>query len=366
MPGTFLERSSLTLSAPSFLNGKAVVAWYGHIREDLLKTGPDLANFLAQPLVRRDQGSIDWHAALEGEPVRVSLLPPQEREAAQAKALALRQAILSRAQALSASGSPDDRLLGTFMAEAMAHPEAQELFVVGGSVVSALWGHEAGLPPPPPPPAPPPPPPRRRPPSAKGLLLLTATGVLAGIILVLAAAFLILPEALYPLAYLFGGQGPVAADAAREAQARGDLYDRRLAYLKDRGSCLVIPGGSPGAPYAFLEGCWELQGQGFLNSETGEAVKLSFCYKSGTAEIVLKGPGVPGGECKAGAQAALTGRGLSVSSGSEPSCQGGRTFPPISISCEPGKPEGASARCALRERNWEGSDFKDIPVSIRK
>ncbi|MDR2338825.1 MAG: hypothetical protein LBF40_01605 [Deltaproteobacteria bacterium] len=381
MSRNLIDKSSLSGSSPSFMDGKAVVAWYARIRDELAKA-KGLADFLAEPVIKRQEDCIEWYTSVEGEPIPVTHLPPDQREAAETTAKEKREAIMAYGGTLRASGDPARRQLGVFMLEAVANPSVFELFGVGNSVVAALWGHDAARsllpkgPSPydaPPEPEPEPEPvvakPKGPPLSAKKFFLILATGFITGLVLILVVTFALRPRLLFALNYVFHDPrselGAVMRDKTKASGAQADLYSERGAYLDRRGSCLIIP-KDPAAPYAFAEGCWKVVDQAFLNSETGEPASLSFCYEGGAAEIRIEGQGAPGGGCKAPADISSPYGDISVEAKSEASCGDGKSFPALAISCKPGKQAGWVADCVLKEKNWEGADYPDIPITPRK
>ncbi|MDR2405532.1 MAG: hypothetical protein LBE27_04080 [Deltaproteobacteria bacterium] len=373
MPRSLINKSSLSGSSPIFLNNKAVVAWYGPIQEELKKS-KELKDFLAEPVVLRQEDTIEWYSSLDGTPQRVRDLPPEEEAVAQGEIEYLLGLFKEQAEKFRASQDFQMKQKGIFMLEAVSHQEVLDFFKIANSYTATLWGHSSArslyyplgrvaqepaeeLPPPPPP---------KTPISLKKFSLLMATGLITGLALILALGFIFFKEILFSLNYLVHMPGPPSSEILsynRDMETeRAKLYEEKLRYLESHQSCLIIPKDDK-AGVNFLKGCWQIPDTEFLNSESGELAKLSFCHSDGKTQLKVQGGSL---SCQADARASLGNGRLTIDSQSELSCGSGKSYPQLSISCEPGAVAGTTAKCSLLEKNWEGKDYSPIPVNPKR
>lgn len=374
---SLINKSSLSGSSPIFLNNKAVVAYYGPIRQELKKI-PELLDFLAEPVVKRDEDTIEWYSSLDGTFLRVHDLPPEEQALAFQKINEKSTLFWEHAERLKESRDIKTKQLGLFMQEAISHLDVCDFFIANGTPTASLWGHTqaesffyphgpiaAQVPvveEPPPPPPPPPPKPKLNI-SFKKLFLLMATGFICGLAMLLVLSFIFYPEPLFSLNYALGVPGPKSAEIQnynREmALAKTRIYEEKIKYLDAHKSCLIIPKNDTDN-FAYLEGCFRLPEAQFLNSETGGEAKLSFCTESGKAKIQIEENS--GAKCQSDAKLSHSNNDLVLESQNEIECGGGKSYPKLSILCQPGVPAGVAAKCNLVEKNWEGKDYQPIPI----
>ncbi|MDR2459349.1 MAG: hypothetical protein LBE38_00995 [Deltaproteobacteria bacterium] len=396
MPRKLIYRVSYDESKFVLVEGRDVLSRYQQIKEEL-KSQPELAAFLAEPVKNKQEGYINWYSQLDD----LWPLSSMTQEAGQNAQKLLTEQLKFWEQLRNKFSSSDRfniREVSFFMDAALKNTKVLRYFQApSGTLVVVAWGLTAAeslpieldspeapepivdIPPsvpaysPPPEPvyiAPPLPvniaPPEPKKPTFnylklfKGLIL----GGLIGFFLTLLVVLLIKPE--FVMALPFFREGTLSDNfergERRAANLRDELWLLQLDYLNGRGGCLIIP---ETRSFGFVGGCYSTRDGAFFNALTGQSATLVFCHDEarGLSEFRIMTDGEL--SCRASAQASWDGANASFKSSGPIVCSQGE-FPPMVILCEPGKPAGTEASCSLTEQNQQEGEFIPIPLELRK
>ncbi len=99
------------------------------------------ALLFAEPNANAATGQIQWYASTEGKARRLSELPTEERQAAEARLARLTTDIEAHAARLSRSGVSQDQHVAKALNDALEIPRETDIFMVGAQPVVAAWGH---------------------------------------------------------------------------------------------------------------------------------------------------------------------------------------------------------------------------------
>ncbi len=102
------------------------------------------AELFAEPVMAPDGATIDWYAALDGDPVPMPEATGRLRDEAQARLERLTQDIVALAGRLEASASEEDRQRAQALRSALQYPDESFIHVVDGRPVLTgwAWAHE--------------------------------------------------------------------------------------------------------------------------------------------------------------------------------------------------------------------------------
>jgi Mg-chelatase subunit ChlD len=129
-----LSRTTRAAADPILCAGQPAIAFASKILEQISGSAPQLAGFLAEPVVAADQSTIDWYATTSGPAIPLLSLQGGDRVAAEER-LSFRLDQL-RSLGAAATDGPTKALL-----EAAAHyPGPESVFVVGQEPVLTQWG----------------------------------------------------------------------------------------------------------------------------------------------------------------------------------------------------------------------------------
>jgi hypothetical protein len=108
------------------------------------RLGSAHANLLAEPVHDPGRESVDWHTGVEGTPVPLSALPPEQADAVRARIG--RMAAEIRAAAEEISKDPDSRraLGGQLLLLCLQHPREDDLWLAGDQPLVCCWGFAPG------------------------------------------------------------------------------------------------------------------------------------------------------------------------------------------------------------------------------
>jgi hypothetical protein len=99
------------------------------------------AELFAEPVMAPDGATIDWYAALDGDPVPMPAASGRLREEAQARLERLTQDIVGLAGRLEASASEEDRQRAEALRRALQYPDESFIHVVDGRPVLTGWAY---------------------------------------------------------------------------------------------------------------------------------------------------------------------------------------------------------------------------------
>ncbi len=123
------------------LQGHSVVQAYAQISSVLRsRLGREHALFLARPEIDPRSGAIDWYSPRPAPIVRRADLNDGERAALDAKADAIRGAILALAHSLRSEGE-SAQLMASILEAAVQTPEGEWLYAAAGEPLLVMWGH---------------------------------------------------------------------------------------------------------------------------------------------------------------------------------------------------------------------------------
>jgi len=110
---------------------------------DLLRAqlGDEIAAVLAEPVPASDGHRIDWYVPGAVTAVPLSALDAAARSAAEARLVAIRDAVLGLAQQYEQGDTASDRALGTALRNAMTTPDESCVYVVAGAPVLIAWAY---------------------------------------------------------------------------------------------------------------------------------------------------------------------------------------------------------------------------------
>lgn len=295
--------------------GIAPSASFPQIRDMLLnKFGDEYVLLFARPAENTADGTIDWYSPVQGEPHRLTELPPEKERAAREQLAHMGAEIQRYAGELIATQEPLKVTRGSILKLALSYPDDSALYVVGDQPVFTCWGFGPGTPGVEPAnlsrlavpaapvapaaaqaaPVPPSPPPPAAPVERKGagcLWWLLPLLLAALLCFVLFTSFAGLPAP--GGSALFHLDGPGFLAAPQEKQQEVDRLTSEITGLKSRVTehaalCrkaapaktpkeeeLVIPENA--SDPAFMAGRWRCD-TGLANKRTGEAVVFEFAF----------------------------------------------------------------------------------------
>lgn len=121
--------------------GTRAVSSFPQIRQYLRASlGEDYAGLLAEPRLDNANGTIDWFASVDAEPIPLPALPPEQRATAEAQLAERRARILQVADELSAREQTSARLLGELLRQAMTLADEDSARLAGDRLVLVNWG----------------------------------------------------------------------------------------------------------------------------------------------------------------------------------------------------------------------------------
>lgn len=104
------------------------------------RLSPRHAAVFAEPVLHSSDNRIDWYAPAAGSAVRLSDLPPEQAQAAQATLQQLSAELSALAAELGGSTSDSDQAMGHLIGLALSTPDDSHVFVIGDQPVLTFWG----------------------------------------------------------------------------------------------------------------------------------------------------------------------------------------------------------------------------------
>ncbi len=133
-----LTRTTAAAADPILHAGEPTIAAAPSILEQVGRAVPQLAGFLAEPVIAEDRNTIDWYATISGTAIPLVQLQGGDRTAAEERL----QFRLGQLRALAAAtGDPRQKAL---LEAAAQYPSADSVYVVGQEPVITQWGSRAG------------------------------------------------------------------------------------------------------------------------------------------------------------------------------------------------------------------------------
>ncbi|MBQ7617888.1 MAG: hypothetical protein IJS50_03340 [Desulfovibrio sp.] len=121
------------------------VECYAQILDTLKRNlGESYESSLAEPVLNRDEGFIDWYAPCAGEVKPLALMPNSAKEALIAKLNQEAKQIKDYAESLIASGDPKQVTRGNLLKLSLCYPTEEDLLVVGERLFVTCWGFGPG------------------------------------------------------------------------------------------------------------------------------------------------------------------------------------------------------------------------------
>ena len=375
--------------------GIAPSASFPQIRDMLLrKFGDEYVLLFARPAENAGNATIDWYSPVQGEPRRLTELPPEKERAAREQLSHMGGEIQRYAEELIHSQDPLKVTRGNILKLALCYPDDSALYVVGDQPVFTCWGFGPGTPgvepanlsrlavpraatgtpaeAPPPPAAPDVPPAARR---SGCLWWLLPLALVCALGFVLFTSFAGLPAP--------GGSaflhldGPdflrLPAGPQKEIEERrAEIDSLRQRVTEHAALCRKAAPATATAPAApegqlvipenasdpgFMAGSWRCD-TGLANKRTGEAVVFEFAFdKSGKGQgIILE----KRDRCTGDATARFQGGVLHIDLGPQ-RCENSSTgYAPVSIDCRT-TPAGASQCVGTNDdgTRWD-ADFRRV------
>uniref|UniRef100_UPI003753CE4E hypothetical protein n=1 Tax=Dongia sp. TaxID=1977262 RepID=UPI003753CE4E len=132
-----LTRTTADTAEPILNAGAPTIASAASILEQVGRSVPQLAGFLAEPVIAEDRNTIDWYATISGTAIPLVSLQGGDRIAAEERL----QFRLGQLRALAAAtGDPRQKAL---LEAAAQYPGADSVYVVGQEPVLPQWGSRA-------------------------------------------------------------------------------------------------------------------------------------------------------------------------------------------------------------------------------
>jgi Mg-chelatase subunit ChlD len=132
-----LTRTTAAAAEPILHAGAPVTASAATILEHIGRSVPQLAGFLAEPVIAEDRNTIDWYATISGTAIPLQSLQGGDRIAAEERL----QFRLGQLRALAAAtGDPRQKAQ---LEAAASYPGAESVYVVGQEPVLTQWGSRA-------------------------------------------------------------------------------------------------------------------------------------------------------------------------------------------------------------------------------
>jgi hypothetical protein len=132
-----LSRTPADAADPILSAGQPVIGSAAAILEQVGRAAPQLAGFLAEPVVAEDRRTIDWYATISGTAMPLVALQGGDRVAAEERL----QFRLGQLRSLAAStADPGQKAL---LEAAAQYPGPESVFVVGQEPVLTQWGSRA-------------------------------------------------------------------------------------------------------------------------------------------------------------------------------------------------------------------------------
>jgi Mg-chelatase subunit ChlD len=129
-----LTRTTADAAEPILHEGAPAVAAAAALLEQVGRSVPQLAGFLAEPVIAEDRNTIDWYATIAGTAIPLVQLQGGDRTAAEERL----QFRLGQLRALAAAtGDPRQKAL---LEAAAQYPGADSVYVVGQEPVLTQWG----------------------------------------------------------------------------------------------------------------------------------------------------------------------------------------------------------------------------------
>jgi len=132
-----LSRSTADATDPMIWSGGPVIASASMILEQIGRAVPQLAGFLAEPVIAEDRNTIDWYATISGTAIPLLSLQGGDRIAAEERL----QFRLGQLRSLAAATT--DAGQKALLEAASNYPGADSVFVVGQEPVLTQWGSRA-------------------------------------------------------------------------------------------------------------------------------------------------------------------------------------------------------------------------------
>src|SRR5689334_21768893 len=132
-----LTRTTADAADPILHAGAPVTASAATILEQVGRAVPQLAGFLAEPVIAEDRNTIDWYATISGTAIPLQSLQGGDRTAAEERL----QFRLGQLRALAAAtADPRQKAL---LEAAANYPSPDSVYVVGQEPVLTQWGSRA-------------------------------------------------------------------------------------------------------------------------------------------------------------------------------------------------------------------------------
>jgi Mg-chelatase subunit ChlD len=132
-----LSRTTADAAEPILHAGEPTIAAASAILEQVGRSVPQLAGFLAEPVIADDRTTIDWYATISGTAIPLQSLQGGDRTAAEERL----QFRLGQLRALAAAtGDPRQKAL---LEAAASYPSPDSVYVVGQEPVLTQWGRRA-------------------------------------------------------------------------------------------------------------------------------------------------------------------------------------------------------------------------------
>jgi hypothetical protein len=132
-----LTRTTADAAEPILHQGAPAIAAAAALLEQIARSVPQLAGFLAEPVIAEDGNTIDWYATIAGTAIPLAQLQGGDRTAAEERL----QFRLGQLRALAAA-TADPRQKALLEAAAQ-YPGADSVYVVGQEPVLTQWGSRA-------------------------------------------------------------------------------------------------------------------------------------------------------------------------------------------------------------------------------
>ncbi len=143
---TFIATTSLEGMRPLAFQGVQAIACHAQLASLLEgQRAPDLAAFLAEPLIDQAQESADWYTPASAPLRRLSTLPEAEQRVLRAKIAEIATRIQTLAHTLQQAPDSNSKMAGSLLELALSYPSEECLYCTAtGDPVLICWGCAPG------------------------------------------------------------------------------------------------------------------------------------------------------------------------------------------------------------------------------